>query len=359
MIRHRLITIVIVALALSLFAAAPLRAQPEPLRAVIKPLPPFVMEQNGTWIGFSIDLLALVAARAGFTYTLIEVGTVGEQIDNVERGEADLAIAGISITAQREARIDFSQPMFNAGLGILTTTESGLTLAAMLQSFLSPALLQVIGIMIVTIIIAAHLVWLIERGRNPDFPKNYFAGIWEGIWWAAVTIATVGYGDKTPRSFIGRIAAIFWIFAGIILIANFTATTTATFTVQELRGTVNGLNDLPGKRVATVDGTTAAAFLTQIRIPYRAVAAIDDAYALLENREIDAIVYDAPVLLYYAAGEGQGRTRLAGEVFRREDYGIALPSGSPYREAINRALIEIRESGEYDAIYRAWFGEGT
>jgi polar amino acid transport system substrate-binding protein len=347
----------IVALALCLSFAVPLHAQPEPLRVVIKPLPPFVMEQSGAWIGFSIDLLALVAARAGFTYTLTSVETVGEQIDAVEQGDADLAIAGISITAQREARIDFSQPMFDAGLGILTTTETGLTLVDMLRSFLSPALLQVIAIMIGTIIIAAHLVWLIERGRNPDFPKTYFAGIWEGIWWAAVTIATVGYGDKTPRSFVGRLAAIFWIFAGIILIANFTATTTAAFTVQELRGTVNGLNDLPGKRVATVDGTTAAAFLTQVRIPYRAAATIDEAYTLMDDGEIDAIVYDAPVLLYYAAGEGQGRVRLAGEVFRREDYGIALPSGSPYREAVNRALIEVRESGEYDALYRAWFGE--
>jgi ABC-type amino acid transport substrate-binding protein len=348
--------LIILAICISALIAVPLRAQPEPLRVVIKPLPPFVMQQDGTWIGFSIDLLALLAARAGFTYTLTVVETVGEQIEFVEIGEADLAIAGISITAQREAVIDFSQPMFDAGLGILTAADSGLTLIDMLRSFLSPALLQVIGVMIGTIIIAAHFVWLIERGRNEGFPKSYLAGVWEGIWWAAVTIATVGYGDKTPRTFIGRLAAIFWIFAGIILIANFTATTTAAFTVQELRGTINGLSDLPGKRVATVEGTTAAAFLTQLRIPYRAVATIEEAFTLMEDGDIEAIVYDAPVLLYYAAGDGQGRTRLAGDIFRREDYGIALPSGSPYREAINRALIELRENGEYDTLYRAWFG---
>jgi len=44
-----------------------------------------------------------------------------------------------------------------------------------------------------------------------------------------------------------------------------------------------------------------------------------------------------------------------GEVFQPQNYGIALPSGSPERELVNQALLEIIEDGTYDQIYRRWF----
>ena len=73
--------------------------------------------------------------------------------------------------------------------------------------------------------------------------------------------------------------------------------------------------------------------------------------------EVDAIVYDAPVLMYYANTAGRGRTKLAGSIFHQEFYGIAMPSGSPLREEINRTLLEIMSDGTYSNIYEKWFGQ--
>lgn len=49
--------------------------------------------------------------------------------------------------------------------------------------------------------------------------------------------------------------------------------------------------------------------------------------------------------------------RAVGQVFLREDYGLLLPDGSPHLEEINRALLALRENGEYGDIYRKWFGK--
>jgi polar amino acid transport system substrate-binding protein len=77
---------------------------------------------------------------------------------------------------------------------------------------------------------------------------------------------------------------------------------------------------------------------------------------LLESGHVEAVVYDAPVLLSYAATAGQGRVQVVGPVFAQEPYSIALPIGSPYRKAINRALLELTQDGTYQRLYTRWFG---
>ena len=46
---------------------------------------------------------------------------------------------------------------------------------------------------------------------------------------------------------------------------------------------------------------------------------------------------------------------MVGEVFQKQSYGIALPNGSPYRERINRALLQLKEKGVYQDVYDSWF----
>jgi ABC-type amino acid transport substrate-binding protein len=68
------------------------------------------------------------------------------------------------------------------------------------------------------------------------------------------------------------------------------------------------------------------------------------------------VVYDAPNLLYYANGEGRGKATVVGKIFKSQDYGLAMPEGSPLREKINRAILKLIESGEMERIKRKWFG---
>lgn len=339
-------------------AAPPAQQPAQPLRVVTKPLEPFVIKDGDQLSGFSIDLWDQVAQRAGLTFNWVQVTTVTEQLDEVRRGDADVAIAGISMTPDREAVIDFSHPYFTAGLQIMTPVQQNQSLTQLAGTIFSPNLLQILGVGLLFLIIMAHIIWLVERGHNPAIPKAYLPGVWESMWWSLSTIATLEYGDKqAPRGVFRRLLAMFWVILGIILIAQFTASITASLTVKQLTGDINGPSDLPGKRIGTVTGSTAAKYLSAQHIEATGFAQITDAYAQLEKNQLDAVVYDAPVLLYYANTKGKGKVQVVGPIFNEETYGIALPSGSPLRKPINEALLEMRQDGSYDELYAKWFGE--
>jgi polar amino acid transport system substrate-binding protein len=158
-----------------------------------------------------------------------------------------------------------------------------------------------------------------------------------------------------PKGAIGRILAIIWMFIAIIFVAYFTASATTELTVQQLQGDIRSIDDLPGKVVATTSGSTAAKYLRENKIAVSEFPKIEQAYDALLTKKVAAIVFDAPVLLFYAANEGKGKVEVVGSIFREENYGIVIPNGSPYRKKINTALLSLRENGTYQALYEKWF----
>ncbi|HET9222509.1 MAG TPA: transporter substrate-binding domain-containing protein [Roseiflexaceae bacterium] len=343
--------------AIAALGAAPPMPQPTTLRVVTKPLEPFVIEQNDQLNGFSVDLWNQIAGRLNLKYEWVEVASVTDQLEAVQTGAADVAIAGISMTAEREQLVDFSHPYFTSGLQILISTknESMLSSTGRFLAAFAPALLTYLGIAMLIALALAHLVWLVERRTNPDFQRGYLSGLWEATWWLLNIVANGEYGDKATRSPLKRLLTIALWLIGVSLIAQFTASITSALTVQQLGGAISGPAELPGKRVATLPGTTAAQYLTDHHIAFTAVPTIDEAYQLLARGTVQAVVYDAPVLLYYSVTRGKGSTRVVGPIFKEETYGIALPTGSPLRKPINEALLALRQDGTYDTIYSKWF----
>ncbi len=354
----RLAVVAVVLVALGGVAETASAAQTsEPVRVVTKEFDPFVVKTGTTYDGFSIDLLEEIMSRLGLDYDLTAKDTVADVLKDVEEDRADLGIAGISITRERERSVDFSYPIYNSGLHILVpegAESSGLgkTVAVL---FTRPVL-QLMGLLVLLMVAMAHVVWLLERTCESDFPRTYRRGIMDGVWWSAVTMTTVGYGDKTPRSVYGRIAGIIWMFVAIVLFANLTATAASSLTVQGLEGSIHGPEDLPGKTLATVRGTSSVDYLSKFSSNKVETATISDAYQLLIDGKVDAVVFDSPVLLAYAAGKGKGEVQVVGPVFARQDYGIALPTGSARREDINSTLLQIVEDGTYREIQERWFG---
>ena len=340
--------------------AVEVKKKEKTLRVVTKRFEPFVIYHDKEYTGFSIELWKKIAESLGLEYELYGVNTIAKLLDEVERGAADVAIAGISITVKREQVLDFSHAFFETGLQIMVPEGSGSILGEVISRIFSvifsQELLYGVAIFFFVLLIAAHVIWVLERRHNPQFPKRYPQGLWHSIWWAVVTVTTVGYGDKTPKGTIGRLFGLVWILAGYFVFAYFTASVTTTVTVQELLGTIDSPRDLFGKNVATVDKSTAADYLAGQGITAVKVEDVDKAYPLLESGKVDAIVYDAPVLQHHASRKGKGKVKVVGLLFQEQNYGIALQVQSPYREKINIALLKLIESGAYQEIVDKWFG---
>jgi polar amino acid transport system substrate-binding protein len=333
---------------------------PEELVVVIKELEPFVIFEGTRITGFSIELWEEIANRLGVAYEFEVVELVGEQIDATAAGAADVAIAGISITAERERLIDYSHPYFESNLKLMipTGTRELRTVRQVFGAFFSPAVWRISVVFFGLILVVAHIIWLVDRGRNADFPSNYLVGIWESIWWAAVTVTTVGYGDKTPKSRAGRVIGLFWMFSGLFLLANFTASITTVLAVQHLSVQVDSLEDIATDGIATIKGSTASNYLQEAGFTVLETETLAEAVAYMNRGAAAGIFYDAPTLEYYKHTVGGRHVTILPEIYERDMYGIALPEDSPLRTPINIALLETIEDGTYDQIRRRWFGTG-
>jgi polar amino acid transport system substrate-binding protein len=331
------------------------------LRVATRIVPPMVIERNGVLSGFSIELWNSIGERLNRETEYVVMPNVSELLDAVEGGRVDLAIAAISITSERENRLDFSQPIMNSGLQILVRGTAANVepnpLRELMQLFFSRTLLIWLGIALLLILVPAHLIYFTERHhRDGIIPsKTYFPGIFHAMFWAAGTLAT--QADQMPRHWMARIVAVLWMFTGVVFVAFYTAQLTATLTVQQIRGPINGPQDLAGKSIGTTRGSTATTYLNEVKAEVVEFEKVDDLYNALLNQQVDAVVFDSPALLYYATHDGRGRARIVGNVFHREDYGIVFPTGSPLRKHVNEALLELRESDTYQRIYEEWFGK--
>jgi polar amino acid transport system substrate-binding protein len=325
------------------------------LRVAIKPLTPFVMPAGSSFEGYSIDLWNTIASKNSWTTQYKYFKTVKEVLNAVANKQADVGIAGISITKERERIVDFSLPMFNSGLQVMVPMRPTFNPMTAFRNLFSPQLGFVALLILASILIAGHVMWLVMRQR-PDFPKGYIKGVTEGIWWAAMSFPQNDLGEKNPRSVAGRLAGMFWMVISVVLLANFTASVTANLTVQQIQGGIRGINDLPGKRVLTVAGTTSEAYLAQNAVRFQTAPTIEGAIAQLEAGKAEAIVYDAPVLQYQATHVGNDGLTVVGDIFKPEYYGIAIPLGSPNRKAINETLTEMIGVGELTQIQQRWFG---
>jgi len=341
--------------------AFPAHAQTESeVRVATRVLPPLVIDQHGILSGFSIDIWNAIAERSHLRTSFLVAPDVTGLLDEVRSGKARVGIAAVSITAAREAEFDFSQPIMNAGLQIMVRGKGHNATFDPLRDLLSLLFSQTIlvwfGIALLLILVPAHLMWLSERRHHSGIipSARYFPGIFHALFWAAGTLAT--QADQMPRHWLARLIAVMWMFTAVVFVAFYTAQLTASLTVQKIQESINGPDDLQGRRIATTTGSTAAAFLEQNKAQVMQVESIDEAYRALLDKEVDAIVFDGPVLLSYAANEGKRRVHLVGGMFRKEDYGIVFAQGDPMRKQVNNALLTMREDGTYQQIYEKWFG---
>jgi ABC-type amino acid transport substrate-binding protein len=342
----------------SLSRADDVAADAQTIRVAVKPIEPFVITQSEKLSGFSIDVWKDISREIGVKTEYVVVTAVPDLLHAVKESMVDAGIAAITITSDREKEFDFSHSFYRSGLRIAIPARSAPTLLATLGKFLSVDFLSMLASLVGLTLLTAHLLWLIERNINSEcFPTTYFAGVGEAIWWSVATIITGGCENKTPVSLLGRLVAVAWMLGSIVLVATFTATLSSQMTTESIAGVITGPDGLPSRTVATVRGTTVVEAIRESQAIAVPCDTIDLAISAVANGKAEAVVFDAPVLAYKIRNMPKCPVHLVGPVFEHQDYGIALPTGSPLREKINRALLTISETGRLAELNKKWFGE--
>ncbi|WP_341303982.1 transporter substrate-binding domain-containing protein [Pseudomonas sp. TMP25] len=327
------------------------------LRVGISEVPPFVIkEPDGSWRGISIDLWSSVASQAGYRFELLPM-PFERLLTSLEEGQLDVVVGALTMTAEREERFDFTHPFYRTGLAIGLQRDGDKSGWMALKGLLSWQFLSLIGGLAVLLLLVGALLWLFERRNNQEqFGGTPVQGLGSSFWWAAVTMTTVGYGDKAPVTLGGRLVGLVWMFTGLIMVSTFTAAVASMLTVGNLQGGIQGAEDLRRAHVASVENTSGALYLQSQRIRHSTYPSVMAAMQAVQQGEAEAVVYDLPIMQYRNGELNQGGLRILPGTFENQSYAFALASGSPYRERINLELLRAVGVDEWTKVQRLYLG---
>ncbi|KAJ7336662.1 hypothetical protein OS493_011883 [Desmophyllum pertusum] len=188
---------------------------------------------------------------------------------------------------------------------------------------------------------AGFLVWGLDTSGNPDhFPRSFARGVMEGIWWSFVSMTTVGYGDRIPKSLFARLFGIIWILTGLVLCSYFTATFTSALTSSSIKQR----QSLLGVKVAVIADSHAYDEALKHAANVKDYPDFYKMYdALVEKREVDGILADIYTASHYM--DNISDPRLAVSMFFSSQRSIGFVTGGSYELNVKclRNLFKYRQ----------------
>lgn len=324
------------------------------LRVGYNLVPPFVMEsQNGSLSGPSFWLWENIARDNGLTCEYINL-PLKELLAAFENDQIDVSLSPLTITAERSQAIDFTSPYYIAYSSILELKATSLQRSwQFVKSFFSLNFIRALGALAFVILMFGILIWLFERNKNDEEFDSGVKGIWEGFWWSAVTMTTVGYGDKSPRTVGGRIISLIWMFTAIIIISGFTASIASSLTVNNISSSHSGIDEFKNERLGTIENSATAEWLkNNFYKNKKEFASIDEMLNSLVKEEIDAIAYDRPMLQTIEKNDTLAKFDLIDIKYNPQFYAFGLSKQFPdsLNEAINYSMLYHIEKMDWKVI---------
>ncbi len=330
---------------------ATLQAQDSTIVIGLKATPPFLEQlPSGRPAGLSYEFWEMIDETVGGKIQYRWYESLDEMLAAVAMNEVDMSINPITVTEQRMDSLDFSQPYFISGTTIARRSESNWFL--FLKNFFSPRFLSAVGILLGIILIFGFLVWIFERRANTEQFHQGPRGILDGFWWSAVTMTTVGYGDKSPETAGGRTVAFIWMFLAILLISGLTAGIASALTVTSIESKVETVEDLRRFKTATIDGTGTAEFLGLYGLPNEYYATVGEGLAAVQSGDIDLFIYDRPVLRYTLQQGDFQDLIIENRNLKTDYYSFAYPKGSPLRNHFDPKIVRALKSDSWHYILR-------
>ncbi len=312
----------------------------------VESAPPFIKVKDGAEPrGLSVEFWDLVEdeAQLRFEYKIYE--SLSDLLSAIKSGEVDMSINPITVTDKRMQAMDFSQPFFISGTTVARRYESNWW--GIIKNIFTWKFISAVAVLLFIIFIFGALIWHFERRKNKEQFGNGIKGLADGFWWSAVTMTTVGYGDKSPVTRGGRIVGFIWMFAAIIMISSLTAGIASALTVQSLDAKITSPEDLRRFKVATISGSSTADYLNLFDVGFSSFKSVPEALQALEDGEVEVVLYDRPILQHYL-NEGEYDDIIVMDRNMKTDYySFSFQKGSPLRETIDPFVVKTLKSPEW------------
>ncbi|XP_065350072.1 glutamate receptor ionotropic, kainate 2 isoform X6 [Cloeon dipterum] len=351
---------------------------------------------NSRYEGFCIDLLKSIANQVDFNYDIRLVpdhmygvydpeskqwnGIVRELMDK----RADLAVASMTINYARESVIDFTKPFMNLGIGILFKVSE--SMPSRLFSFMNPLAVEIWLSMLGAYVLVSLTIWVVarfspyewripepcclnalEQESEPEVYENDFT-LSNSFWFTIGTLMQQG-SDLNPQATSTRIVGGIWWFFTLIIISSYTANLAAFLTVERMITPIENAAELAEQTeitYGTLEGGSTKTFFRDSKIGIyqkmwrfmesKRPSVFVDSYEEGIKRVLEgnyAFLMES-TMLDYAVQRDCNLTQIGG-LLDSKGYGIATPKGSPWRDKISLAILELQEKGTIQILYDKWW----
>ncbi|KAM8792423.1 LOW QUALITY PROTEIN: glutamate receptor ionotropic, kainate 5-like, partial [Eudromia elegans] len=358
---------------------------------------PYVMRVGGAggaerYEGFCVDMLRELAGLLHFRFRLKLVedglygapepngswtGMVGELINR----KADLAVAAFTITAEREKVIDFSKPFMTLGISILYRVHMGRKPGYF--SFLDPFSPAVWLFMLLAYLAVSCVLFLAARlspyewynphpclRARPGLLENQYT-LGNSLWFPVGGFMQQG-SEIMPRALSTRcVSGVWWAFT-LIIISSYTANLAAFLTVQRMEAPIESADDLADQtniEYGTIHAGSTMTFFQNSRYqtyqrmwnymqskrPSAFVKSTEEGVARV-RRSRYAFLLESTLNEYHRRRDCN-LTQIGG-LLDTKGYGIGMPLGSPFRDEITLAILQLQENNRLEILKRKWWEGG-
>lgn len=322
----------------------------------VYPSPPFIIEEGTELSGVSIEMWEHIAQelRIRFEY-VIYPNDISAILNEVANDSLDFVISSVTINGEREKLVDFSHPFYSTFISIATSMQQKNSIQVIFATLISKEFLNSFILFIIILFILGIISFFLERKTNDFFDDHPAQGIFNAFYFQVMLYSTVGLGDIFNKTNVGKAVTIFAILLYMLFGAAIIGQMSSALTVNHFEGSINSLNDLKKVKTGTIRATTSQTFLDVHDIKYYQYKDIPNSLDALEGKELDAIVYDRPVLDYYITERGLEDIRLLEQNYGvQQNYGIVMTEGCSLKEAINIELLKLTVSDKWNDILKKY-----
>jgi len=216
--------------------------------------------------------------------------------------------------------------------------------------------LIVLSMFLTMFVISLILVYFEGRHGQGHFEGSWLKRFASALWFTAVTMTSVGYGDSAKLSFVGRTITFLWMMMGILFIALFTGSVVSSLTTAELNSSLVRLEDLSHYRCGVFAGSKMDKVVAAKGIPARKYPTLMEGFGALQRGQISAFAVDAISANTIVNQEYPGQFKICIMPTIQLLYSFAFRKDDPFFDPVNDEVIRSTLHPDWRGRMEHWSG---